>query len=426
MRENRVETEVTRVDTVASGPVFRTRRRLRLKYSKATWYRASRTKKWGGCTDLDSVDLLDLNMFVEEREYAVFRELRDKAPVYFHPESEGAGFHAVTRCDDIVNVVREPLLFSSASGTQIKNRRAESHEATGVHNSDAPYHIHLRNLVLARFQPSALRVLTSKVKATVDHLLDECPRGEAFDFVDSCAVKLPMLVIGHMLGVPDADQPSMVNWANTISDVRATVKLHDAARHELFNFFRRLVALKRAEPAGDLATALAKSRIEGRPLNESELDAYFTMLAAAGNETTRFLVSCGLEQLCGQPDDLDMLRKSPDLVPGAIEEMLRYVTPVMQIRRTASDNTEIAGVSIKKGDKVVVYFALGNRDERKYSDPEAFKPKRKEAPHIGFGNGAHFCPGAHLARLEAKIFFESLLERVSDIRLAGNDERLPS
>lgn len=376
--------------------------------------------------NLESVDLLDLGMFVEGREYAVFRKLRDKAPVYFHPESDGPGFHAVTRYDDIVDVVREPLLFSSASGTQIKNRRAEGYGATSVHNSDAPYHTNLRNLVLTRFQPSALRALTSKVKATVDGLLDECPRGEAFDFVDSCAVKLPMMVIGHMLGVPGADQPHMVNWANTISDVRATDKQHDAARHELFNFFRRLVALKRAEPGDDLATALAESKIEGRPLTESELDAYFTVLSAAGNETTRFLVSCGLEQLCKQPDDLAMLRKSPNLIPGAIEEMVRYVTPVMQMRRTASEDAEIARFPVKKGDKVVVYFASGNRDERKYSDPEAFKPTRKEAPHVGFGNGAHFCLGAHLARLEAKIFFESLLERVSDIQLAGKGQRLPS
>jgi cytochrome P450 len=375
---------------------------------------------------LGDINLLDVNLFAESREYAVFQRLRAEAPVYFHSEPDGPGFHVVTRYDDVIGVVRNPLLYASGMGTQIVNRRAEGYGASSVHNSDPPYHTYLRNLVLPSFAPSALRRIEPKVRDTVNRLFDECPRGEAFDFVDSYAVKLPMMVIGAILGVPEDDQPQMVNWANTISDVRATDRQQAQAREELFNFFRRLVAQKRANPGDDLATVLAQSKIEGRALNEDELDAYFVVLSAAGNETTRFLVSGGLEQMCFNPENMPVLRDSPELIPAAVEEMVRWVSPVMQMRRTATADAEIAGTPINKGDKVVVYFASANRDERKFDDPEAFVPTRKQVPHLGFGNGAHFCIGAHLARLEARIFFETLFEKVSEVRLAGKGERLPS
>lgn len=375
---------------------------------------------------IDGIDLLDVTMFVEGREYAAFRRLRDEAPVYFQTESDGPGFHAVTRFDDVLDVVRRPLVFSSASGTQIKNRKAEGHGTASVHNSDPPYHTGLRNAVLPSFRQGLMQDLTPKIRATVHRLLDACPRGEPFDFVSSFAVKLPMMVIGDLMGVPSEDQPQMVAWANSISDVLATDAQQAAARQELFHFFRRLIALKRQRPGDDLTTILAEAKIDGRPLTESELDAYFTVLSAAGNETTRFLLSGGLEQLCLQPEAFEGLRRSPDGLPTAVEEMVRYISPVMQMRRTATEDTEIAGVAIRKGDKVVPYFASANRDERKFSDPEAFMPARNEGLHIGFGNGIHFCIGAHLARLETQIFFESLFERIEGARLAGLAERLPS
>lgn len=271
-----------------------------------------------------------------------------------------------------------------------------------------------------------MQKLTPTIRATVQHLLDECPRGEPFDFVAHFAVKLPMMVIGDFMGVPAADQPNMVKWANALSNVLATEAEQAGARQQLFQFFRELVALKRREPGDDLATILAQADIDGRPLSESELDAFFIVLSAAGNETTRFLLSGGLEQLCLAPAHLDFLRRSPEVLPGAVEEMVRYISPVMQMRRTATEDSEIAGTPIRKGDKVVVYFASGNRDERKFSNPEEFEPTRNEGLHLGFGNGIHFCIGAHLARLETQIFFEELFKRTEDVKLAGRSERLPS
>jgi cytochrome P450 len=375
---------------------------------------------------LASLNLLDVNLFVEGREYEAFRTLRDEAPVYFHPEPNGPGFHAVTRFEDVTDVVRRPLIFGSGGGTQIQNRKAEGHGTASVHNSDPPYHTQLRNAVLPSFRAGLMQKLTPKIRATVVRLIEECPRGAPFDFVASLAVKLPMMVIGDLMGVPESDQPQMVKWANAISNVLATDSEQAHSRQELFQFFRHLVALKRQEPSDDLATILTQAKIDDRPLTDSELDAYFAVLSAAGNETTRFLISGGILQMCIQPDLKAALTKSPEIIPGAVEEMVRYVTPVMQMRRTAAEDAEIAGNPIRKGDKVVVYFASANRDERRFSDPETFNPNRDEGLHLGFGNGIHFCLGAHLARLESQIFFEELLQRVSRIELAGPSERLPS
>lgn len=372
------------------------------------------------------IDLLDVSMFLEGREYEAFRRLRDEAPVYFNPEKDGPGFHAVTRFDDVVDVVRRPLVFCSGGGTQIPNRKAEGHGTASVHNADPPYHTQLRNAVLPSFRAGLMQNLTPKIRATVQRLIAACPRGEPFDFVADFAVKLPMMVIGDLMGVPEADQPDMVSWANALSNVLASEAQQADARRQLFQFFRQLVALKRREPADDLATILRQANIDGRPLTESELDAYFIVLSAAGNETTRFLLSGGLEQLCLEPEHADLLRRSPERIPTAVEEMVRYISPVMQMRRTATEDAEIAGAPIRKGDKVVVYFASGNRDERKFSDPELFKPTRNEGLHIGFGNGIHFCIGAHLARLETQIFFEELFHRTDRVTLAGRGERLPS
>jgi cytochrome P450 len=373
-----------------------------------------------------SINLLDVSLFTENREHAAFRVLRDEAPVYFNPEEDGPGFFAVTRYADVSEILLSPERFSSAKGTQIKDRRAEGHGAASIHNSDPPYHTKLRDVALPGIRKNVMDSLRPKIRAAVADLIESCPRGETFDFVGKVAILLPMIVIGDLLGVPVADRDRMVHWANLMSDTFAGEEQHARARMELFEFFRRLVSIKRAMPADDLATVLAQATIDGELLSDEQLDAYFILLTVAGNETTRFLISGGLEQLCLQPDDLHLLRQSPDLVPAAVEEMVRWVSPVMQMRRTVTMETEIAGHGLKAGDKVVAYFVSANRDERRFPDPQNFSPTRKHNGHLGFGQGPHFCLGTHLARLEAQIFFEMLLERVSDIQLKGPGKRLPS
>jgi cytochrome P450 len=373
-----------------------------------------------------AIDLLDVNLFLERREHEAFRMLRDEAPVYFNREDDGPGFYAVTRYEDISEVVRRTDHFSNAKGTQIKDRKAEGHGTASVHNSDPPYHTKLRAFAEPSFRRKLVEGLAPKIRATVNSLLDDCPRGETFDFVSRVAILLPMIVIGDLLGVPKQDQRRMVHWVNAVSDVFATEQQQAEARAELFAFFRRLVALKRAEPGDDVATVLAHEKVNGELLTDGELDAYFMVLSAAGNETTRFLISGGLEQLCLQPDTLEHLRGSPQLIPNAVEEMIRWVSPVMQMRRTALADTEIAGHPVKAGNKVVLYFASANRDERKFADAGQFSVTRTTNAHLGFGKGAHFCLGAHLARLESQIFFEILLDRVPHIQLKGLGTKLPS
>jgi cytochrome P450 len=235
-----------------------------------------------------------------------------------------------------------------------------------------------------------------------------------------------MMVIGEMLGVPVEDRLQTVDWANTMTSTSAGEAVQAKARGELFHYFRRLVAAKRAAPSEDLATILAQAAVDGEPLSQEELDAYFMVLTAAGNETTRFLISGGIEQLCLQPDDLAALATAPEIISDAVEEMARWVSPVMMMRRTATEETALADAIFKPGDKVVVYFVSANRDERKFAEPDKFILARADNPHIGFGLGPHFCLGAHLARLEARIFFEELFERVSDIRLVRPGEKIAS
>jgi cytochrome P450 len=373
-----------------------------------------------------AINLLDASLFTERREHGVFQQLRDDAPVFFHSEPNGPGFYAVTRYADVSKVLKSPEVYCNGKGTQIQDRRAEGHGAPSIHNLDAPRHLKLRSAALPAMRREVLDRLRPQVRKIVCGLIDNCPRNEPFDFVSKVAIALPMMVIGEMLGVPVEDRPLTVDWANTMTSTSAGEAAQAKARSELFHYFRRLVEIKRTAPGDDLATVLAQATVEGEPLSTEELDAYFMVLTAAGNETTRFLISGGLEQLCLQPDDLASLARTPESIPAAVEEMTRWVSPVMMMRRTATQESELAGTTIKPGDKVVVYFVSANRDERKFVDPQNFFPMREDNPHLGFGQGPHFCLGTHLARLEARIFFEELFQRVSNIRLERRGEKIAS
>jgi cytochrome P450 len=374
----------------------------------------------------EAINLLDASLFTERREHEVFRRLRDSDPVYFHPEPNGPGFYAVTRHADASEVLRNPTTYCNGKGTQIQDKRAEGHGAPSIHNLDAPRHAKLRSAAVPGIRREVLNRLEPQVRKIVCDLIDACPRGEPFDFVEKIAIALPMMVIGEMLGVPVEDRPPTVDWANTMTSTSAGEAAQARARGDLFHYFRRLVAAKRAAPAEDLATILAQATVDGEPLSQEELDAYFMVLTAAGNETTRFLISGGLEQLCLQPDDLAALAAAPEILSDAVEEMVRWVSPVMMMRRTVTEETALGGAVFKPGDKIVVYFVSANRDERKFAEPDKFIPARADNPHIGFGLGPHFCLGAHLARLEARIFFEELFRRASDIRLVRPGEKIAS
>jgi cytochrome P450 len=374
-----------------------------------------------------AIDLLDVSLFTEGREHEAFRALREHDPVHFNPEPNGGrGFYAVMRHADVLAVVRDPARFSSASGTQIADVRAEGTGFPSLHNADPPLHGKLREIGLPGFRKKRLDDIEPAVRRTVRALLDATPSGEPFDLVEAVSVKLPMTVISDLMGFPLDMRDEIVVHANTMSATSASPAEKGAARDWLYNAFHELTAKRRIEPQDDLVTELAQGRVDGERLTDAQLDPYFMVLTVAGNETTRNLISGGYEQLCAEPANFERLRADASLVPTAVEEMVRWVSPIVQMRRTATEDGEIAGTAIAKGDKVVAYFASANRDEREFPDSDRFDIARRPNFHVGFGQGPHFCIGAHLAKLEARVFFEELVARYTTFRVHGRPERLAS
>ena len=365
-------------------------------------------------------------MFTGNREHALFDAMRDAPAPVWTPEPDGPGFWSLVRYDQVTEAARDHARLLSGKGTQIKDRRAEGHGFPSVHNADPPLHGHLRAIVLPELSRQRVEALTPRVRAIVDELVNAAPRGEPFDFVEHVAITLPMMVIAAVLGVPSGEERQLVGWANTMSDVTAGAEAQGAAREHLFGYFRELCARKRVEPGHDVATALVNAELDGDALPQGALDAYFMLLTVAGNETTRFLLTGGLEQLLGAPDQLAKLRGERALVAPAVEEMCRWVSPVIHMRRTAAADMDLYGAHVPAGGKVVLWFAAANRDPARFADPHALRVDRAPNPHVGFGVGAHFCVGAHLARLESRLFLDAFLDRVADARVVTPAERLAS
>ncbi len=368
-----------------------------------------------------ALDLLDLSAFAADREHALFRELRDQPHIHFNPEPDGPGFWSLVRYDHVAAAARDHAHFLSGHGTQIKDRRAEGHGHASVHNSDPPQHSELRNIVLPSLSRSAIMRREARIAEIARQLVARTPKNEPFDFVERIAVKLPMMVIADVLGVPPEDSEALVDWANLMSDVRASNEEQAEARAALYAYFRKLAEQKRARPADDVASALVAA-----DMHEEALDAYFMLLTVAGNETTRFLLTGGLAQLSRQPEDYARVAANRSLIDPLIEEMCRFVSPVTHMRRTTSKALDLYGTPVPKGAKVVLWFAAANHDDRQFPDADQLLVDRAPNPHLGFGLGAHFCVGAHLARLEVRLFLNALFDAVSRFELVGKPERLPS
>ncbi len=367
------------------------------------------------------IDLLDLYPFSASREHGLFTELRNQRGIHFNPEPDGPGFWSLVRYDHVSSAARDHTRFLSGHGTQIKNRRAEGHGHASVHNSDPPLHSALRNIVLPALTRNAIMRREARIGDIARELIADTPKGDNFDFVERIAIKLPMMVIADVLGVPPQDSEALVKWANLMSDVLASNAEQAEARAALYAYFRKLGEVKRANPADDVSSALVAA-----DMHEEALDAYFMLLTVAGNETTRFLMTGGLAQLIRQPEVLARVAADRSLIDPMIEEMCRFVSPVTHMRRTAAEALDLFGTAVPKGAKVVLWFASANHDERQFADPEKLVVGRKSNPHLGFGQGAHFCVGAHLARLETRLFFNALFDVVGQIELVDEPERLPS
>ena len=383
---------------------------------------------------LADVELFDPDTFVRGVPHDAFKVLRAEQPVYFHPEPSGPGFFAVTKYDDVVTIGKDPGRFSSARGGTNIQDYPEEHLSTIqllMLNMDPPQHNKFRRLVSQAFTPRMVAQLEPLIRDAAKRIVDRvAPEGHA-DFVTSIAAELPLQVIAELMGIPDDDREKLFDWSNRLigfDDPEFQTSLEDGknAAMEMWMYANGLAEERAGKTGGDLTTLLLNAEVDGAQLTEMEFDAFFLLLSVAGNETTRNLISGGLLALLEHPAERARLLADPKLLESGVEEMLRWVTPVTYFRRTATQDTELRGVKIKEGQKVVMYYASANRDEDVFPDGDRFDVGRTPNEHLAFGVGQHFCLGTSLARLEIKLVFEELLRRLPDIELAGPVRRLRS
>lgn len=382
-------------------------------------------------TTAASIDLTDVSVFAQGRDADVLRHLRDDHPLHWNPEpDDGPGFWSVTRYADIRRVATGSDV-TVREGTQIPSRRAEGEGDRSIHHLDAPEHMKLRRLVIPALRPGVVKHWEAEIVSVVDELLDPWIGAGEFDLVAEISTQLPLLVLGRLLGVPAADCPDILRWTNQMAsadpEYSAGPETAARARDEVFAYFRELESARRETPDDGLVSVLAHAEVDGRPLTRGQLDAYYLILMVAGNETTRNLLSGGVHALNLFPGSWPWVTADPTTrLRPAVEEMLRWVSPVLCMRRTATEAIELHGRTVAPGEKVVMWFVSGNRDDRVFTDPDDFRPGRDEGDHLGFGWGPHACLGSHLARLETMVFFRRLAERGLVVEQTGGIDRLAS
>jgi len=383
----------------------------------------------------DDIDLTDPTPFAEGVPHDWFAYLRQNAPVWWHEEAAGPGFWAVTSHADCTTVNRDYEHFSSSrKATFIWDLEEEDllQQQLLMLNMDPPLHTRYRRLVNKGFTPRIVNQLHERINAAADDIIDAVIEKGTADFVTDIAAELPLVVIAELLGVPNEDRHRMFNWSNRMigsqdPEYQTGEEAAQQAAMELYAYASQLFALKRGDPHDDLMSVLTGVEIEGEKLNEMELELFFLLLTVAGNETTRNLISGGMAAFFDNPDQWELLRNDRSLLPSAVEEMLRYVTPVMNFRRQTTSAFELGGQRIEEDSKVVFFHISANRDEAVFDDPQKFDITRNPNPHVAFGGGGpHFCLGANLARMEIRVMFEHLLDRIPDIQLDGKVQRLQS
>jgi cholest-4-en-3-one 26-monooxygenase len=383
---------------------------------------------------LAEIDLYSPEVFVRGVPHDAFRLLRAEAPVYFHAEPGGRGFYAITKYDDIVAISKDPHTFSSARGaTNIQDYPPEDLSLVQMMmlNMDPPQHAKFRRIARTGFTPRMVAALEPSVRKMANTIIDKVAQRGECDFVRSISAELPLQVITELMGIPAADREKIFDWSNKLigfddPEFQNTYEDGKLAAAEMWAYASQLGAERKGTTGEDMVSVLVNAVVDGAGLSDMEFESFFLLLAVAGNETTRNLISGGMLALMENPDQRARLVADPSLIPSAVEEMLRYVTPVMYFRRTATKDTEIRGVKIKENDKVVMYYPSANRDEQYFKDGDKFDIGRNPNEHLAFGVGEHFCLGTSLARLEIRVLFEELLRRLPDIQLAGEVRRLRS
>jgi len=396
---------------------------------------------------LGTIDLADPDSYVDGVPFAWFERLRHEHPVVWHPEPEpNAGFWAVTRYDDLTAVHMDWETFSSEIGAVGLEELDD--EQLGIRKSmletDPPRHTELRRICSKRFSARGVGVYEDWIREVARAVLDRALEpNEPFDFVAEISRELPIRFLCSIFTVPQKDAPQLISWgdkmiANQDPDLSAAVvdrvdteayrnfPFRSPVASDVFAYADRQRDQRLEEPADDVIQALVVAQSEGI-LDERAYHNYFALLMIAGNETTRHTISAGMLALMEHPEQLALLQAEPERIATAVEEILRWASPVMHFRRTATRDTELRGQTISAGDKVVTWYVSANRDEEIFPEPGRFDVTRSPNDHVTFGpGGPHFCLGAHLARLETKILFEELLPRLASVEPAGPVERIRS
>lgn len=384
---------------------------------------------------LSDVDLVNPDNWVPGVPHEAFRLLRREAPVFWHEMPGGEqGFYAITKYDDVVAISKDPGTFSSWRGsTLMRDLPQEDLENTRtiMLNMDPPQHSKYRKLVSQGFTPRMTARLEPKIRQTTRELLDRVtPRGEC-DFVREIAAELPLIVIAELIGIPLEDRDKVFEWSNRLigfddpefGNTEASGK-HAAA--EMWLYAHELADKRAKDPRDDFVSVLLMGEVDGEKLTQVEFDSFFLLLAVAGNETTRNLISGGMQALLEHPEQWQRLKSNPALLNPAVEEMLRWVSPVSHFKRVVTRDTEIRGQKLREGDKVILWYPSANRDEDHFPEPMTFDVGRTPNNHLAFGIGEHFCLGANLARLEIRAIFEEVVRRMPDMEFAGPVRRLRS
>jgi methyl-branched lipid omega-hydroxylase len=389
--------------------------------------------------DIRLGDVLFWQMAPAERD-AAFATLRAQRPVSWHEEFEypgvpkGPGFWSITRYHDLLAASRNPHLFVSGRGTNIADIPVEMNEFFGsMINMDAPRHTKLRNIVNRGFTPRMVAHTETAVRAKARRIINAvCERGEC-DFVTDIAAALPLEIICDMMGIAPADYKRIFELTNIILGVgdpeyAMTIEELMAAGFELSQHAQALGQARIDNPKDDLTSKLMHASVEGEALTAQEFGSFFILLVVAGNETTRNAISHGMKALTDHPDERrKWVADFAGVTPTAVEEIVRWATPVIHFRRTATEDTELGGQRIAAGDKVVLWYNSANRDERMFPEPYKFDVTRTPNEHVAFGGGGpHYCLGANLARREIAIMFEELFRALPDIEICGEPAMLLS
>ena len=392
--------------------------------------------------ELKSIDLSNPELFVESVPHEIFNTLRNQAPVFYQQVPDDNKnpivtdpFWNFTLYEDCVAINRDWQHFSSGKKSALFmdfDPETLAQQQLMMLNMDPPLHTRYRLLVNKGFTPRMVNQLADNIRQRTIEICDRAAEKGKCDFVEEVAAELPLQVIAEVLGVPFEERKMMFDWSNKLvgnedPEYQVTPELALESSLELYAYANKLANEARKNPKDDIVTILLNAEVDGERLSEMEFDLFFLLLTVAGNETTRNLMSHGMLALIEHPDQYKKLVANPDLLPSAVEEMLRWGSPVMHFRRTATEDISIRDYKISEGDKVLFWHISANYDETVFKEPYDFDIERSPNEHMAFGSGGpHFCLGANLARLEIKIMFEEILKRFPNMELTGQPQRLRS